>query len=115
METLPEIVVTEKQKSEKRNTIWLIFIALFLLILVSINIYDHVIAYQKSKIALELINTQGEIIAGLMDSYNSDAYENPSLERISEQQLIATEYTIMGLQILGMQNNQIIQLLASTP
>ena len=36
-------------------------------------------------------------------------------ERISEQQLIATEYTIVGLQILGMQNNQIIELLASTP
>jgi len=115
METLPEPVMNEKPKSGTRNTIWLIFIALFLLILVSINIYDHVVAYQKSQIALELVNSQGEVIAGLMDSYNSDAYENPSLDRISEQQLIAAEYTILGLQILGMQNNQIIELLASTP
>ena len=111
----PVQVIPAINKSSNRNTIWLIFISIFLFILVSINIFDHVVAYQKSKLAMEMVNMQGQIIADLVSDYQSDAYDNPSLERISEQQLIATEYTIVGLQILGMQNNQIIELLASTP
>lgn len=59
---------------------------------------------EKERAALEL----------LMTSYQADAYHG-SLDRIAEQQLVATEYSIRALQILGKQNNAIIELLADQP
>lgn len=59
---------------------------------------------EKERAALEL----------LMTSYQADAYHG-TLDRIAEQQLVATEYSIRALQILGKQNNAIIELLADQP
>jgi hypothetical protein len=59
---------------------------------------------EKERAALEL----------LMTSYQADAYHG-TLDRIAEQQLVATEYSIRALQILGKQNNAIIDLLADQP
>lgn len=62
-----------------------------------------------------IASRQDDLIADLLESYQADAYDNPSLERITEQQLIAAEYQLTALQLIALQNGEIIQLLAITP
>jgi hypothetical protein len=51
----------------------------------------------------------------MMSDYQGDVYDNPSIDRIAEQQLIAEEYQLAALQIFAIQNGQLIELLAATP
>lgn len=69
----------------------------------------------KLKALGRLATDQDELISGLLYSYQQDAYDNPSLDRITEQQLIAAEYQLTAMQLLALQNSEIIQLLAVTP
>lgn len=55
---------------------------------------------------------QDDLAADLLENYQDDAYDNPLIDRIAEQQLIATEYQIVASQMLGLQNQAIIDLLA---
>ena len=59
----------------------------------------------------ELANAQNELSLDLMDEYQDVAY-GPNVDRIAEQQLIATEYQIISTQVLALQNRTIIELLA---
>lgn len=70
---------------------------------------------RKYKLISGVVSDRSRLINGLVDSYQADAYENPSLERITEQQLIAAEYQLTALQIMALQNDEIIQLLTVTP
>lgn len=65
--------------------------------------------------AQELVATQQEIILTLMEDYAEVAYNNPRIDRIAEQQLLAAESALTALQIIALQNSQIIELLASAP
>lgn len=58
----------------------------------------------------DLADLQDELIFDLMEEYQSSAYGS-SVDRITEQQLIAAETQIVGLQTLALQNRQIIELL----
>jgi type II secretory pathway pseudopilin PulG len=72
--------------------------------------------YQERVEAARLVlDSQREIIFGLLSEYEDAAYNNPRLDRIAEQQLIAAEYQLTVLQILAIQNSQIIELLAEAP
>jgi len=65
--------------------------------------------------AQDLVDRQRDLILDLVSDYESSAYSNPSVDRITEQQLLAAEYQLQGLQILAIQNSQIIELLSAAP
>jgi hypothetical protein len=62
-----------------------------------------------------LVLQQRDAIASLTTSYQKAAYNNPALDRIAEQQLVATEWLLVALQVIATQNSQLIQLLAAAP
>jgi hypothetical protein len=70
---------------------------------------------ERAQAAQALVEKQSSVISSLMQDYETAAYNNPSVERITEQQLLAAESTIAALQIIALQNSQIIQLLATAP
>jgi predicted metalloprotease len=106
----------------------LVIIVVLLALLLTVEIYQVVTSYQQTKLAEErasayqtrvtaaqlLVSNQQDIISGLMTDYQKDAYGS-SVDRIAEQQLIATEYNLTALQIIALQNSQIIELLANAP
>jgi hypothetical protein len=49
----------------------------------------------------------------LVTDYNSAAYDNPSVERIAEQQLLGTEFTLMGVVAQSAQTDYLIQLISA--
>jgi len=107
----------------------LAIISISLLLLVILNVAQFALTYQQNNIAAEraasyqervesaqeLLERQQDLILDLVDNYQKDVYNNPSIDRIAEQQLIATEYTLAALQIIAIQNTQIIELLAAAP
>ena len=70
---------------------------------------------QRAEAAQALVAQQASVISGLMEDYESAAYANPSVDRITEQQLLAAESTLAALQVIALQNSQTIQLLATAP
>jgi hypothetical protein len=108
--------ITQRPRS---NTGMLALIAVLLILLVGVNGYNLYIDTQRTAVyqqrvaeVKQLTDSQRELIAGLMTSYRKDAYNNPSIDRIAEQQLLASEYSLQALQILSLQNSQIIDLLS---
>jgi hypothetical protein len=123
-ETPAKAASTEGQKSPT-ITILTILVALLLLL----NLVQFGMTFQQNRLAAAraasheeraqaaqaLVEQQSSAITSLMRDYESAAYNNPSVERITEQQLLAAEATIGALQIIALQNSQIIQLLATAP
>jgi hypothetical protein len=108
---------------------WLLFITGLALIIAVLLGIQFAITYHQNQInsqraaeyqkrveqASTLVNTQQDVIIGLFKDYQAAAYENVSVDRITEQQLLAAEYTIQALQIIALQNSQIIELLSAIP
>jgi len=101
---------------------WLRIIAILLLLLLGLEIYrtvDAIMSSQARHTRVEKIKTvianQQQLIDDILTDYQAAAYDNPSVERIAEQQLLAAEHTLLTLQMMALQNNQIIQLLANNP
>jgi len=65
--------------------------------------------------AQNVLDDQRDIIFDLMTEYEDAVYNNPSVDRISEQQLLAEEFQLTVLQSIAIQNTQIIELLATIP
>lgn len=122
---IPDVDITKK---EQNNRSLLIAIIVLLAILLISNLFQAISTYQQNKIAAQratiyaqrvqeaedLAKNQQELLMGLLSDYNSDAY-GAGVDRIAEQQLIASEYTIQMLQIIGIQNSQILMTLSSLP
>ena len=108
---------------------YFIYMCVILTFILLGNLFLIITTYQQNQISEEratnyeirveearkLVQAQQEIVFDLMSAYESDAYANPSVERIAEQQLIASEYSLQALQILAIQNSQVVELLASMP
>lgn len=109
------------------SQLWVIA-ALLLLILVT-ELFSVYNTYQQDRIARrraetyqervrqarDLIDRQRATISDLVSEYEASAYDNPDVDRISEQQLLAAEHQLLALQAIALQNSQIIELLAATP
>jgi hypothetical protein len=107
--------------------LWAVVSLLF--VLVALNAYTLFMSYQMQQIeahraatyeeriaeAHERAQAQRELIGDLIESYDEDVYDNPSIDRISEQQLIAAEYTIQMLRLMSIQNSDMIDLLVEQP
>lgn len=70
---------------------------------------------QRIEEVLELTEQQREFISGVLDEYKDAAYDNDDIDRIAEQQLIASEYQLLLLQTIAIQNTQILELLGAAP
>ena len=66
---------------------------------------------EVSKLALELNVSTNALIDTFIDNYHQEAYSG-GLDRITEQQLTAAEYTLQGLWVLMKQNQVLLQVLA---
>lgn len=117
----------ESTQTSSRLTTWLI-IGLLAAILAA-QVFQIVTTFQENAIARDraatyaarvkdaqdLVDKQRQAILGLVTKYEADAYNNPNVDRIAEQQLLAAEYQLQALQIITIQNSQIIELLSATP
>jgi len=52
-------------------------------------------------------------IADIASEYTQDVYENQKIDRIAEQQLISSEYSLIELQHLSMQNIEMLNIVVS--
>lgn len=100
----------------------LLVIAVLLLLLLAVNVFQLARTLQhysqraeRAQQAERIVQTQQTIIANLMDEYQQAAYENPNVETIYQQQLIASEHILQALHIVAIQNSQVIELLAVSP
>jgi hypothetical protein len=124
-----EIQNNEKPPVQNKSFLGLLLtIAVLLALLLTVEVYQVVTTYQQNKLAEErasayqarveeaqqLVTKQQAVILGLITDYEKDAY-GTNVDRISEQQLLATEYSLTALQIIALQNSQIIVLLANSP
>ena len=116
----------EEKKTNYSIVLWIL--AVILVLILATQVFKIVTTFQQNRIASEraenyqarveaaqmLLNDQRDLIVDLVSDYEDSAYA-PSVDRIAEQQLIASEFQIIGIQILAIQNSQIIELLASAP
>lgn len=66
----------------------------------------------QSEIVENFNTATDQVIAGLLDTYKKAAYDNPEVDTIYHQQLIAAEYNMQALHLLMRQNQLLLQLLA---
>ncbi len=104
------------------NTGLLTVIALLLFLLVLSNVINLAMAFQQSQerarraeIYRDVTEDHREIILDIMDDYRADAYLDPDIDRIAEQQLIAAEYILQMQQVIALQNTTTQELLLDSP
>lgn len=107
---------------DKRTNLLLSIIVVLLVILLALNAYSVISASQRRALAEMQASAHASrarvlegIIVDMMDGYNADVYDNPNIDRIAEQQLLAEEYQLTALQAIAIQNGVIIELLADSP
>lgn len=122
------IPVVASENAHHNYTPWLVVLTVLLTISILLNGYMIFSIYQQNRItaqrvaiyneqvqeATNVINAQQSRLLTIVESYESVAYGD-NVDRIAEQQLIATEYTMELLQAIAIQNTQIISLLATLP
>jgi hypothetical protein len=98
------------------------WITILLVLLLLTQIFQVVTSWQRTAAHVRrveqvrgIVDKQQTLILGLLDSYHAAAYGNTEVDRIAEQQLVATEYTLSALQVMAIENSQIIELLADAP
>ena len=120
---------TEKANHQPDYTSLLIIISILLAAILAINIYQQISIFHQTQITAQRAATydlrikeisgiaysQQATINNLFNDYQKDAYNNPKVTRITDQQLVAAEYTIQALQIIGNQNYDILQILSAQP
>jgi hypothetical protein len=117
-----QVPATEKAANQPNYKPFLIAIIALLTAILVFNAYQiystsqRIAKYEKQAQSIsDLAKLENENITKLMTNYQADAYDNPQVDRIAAQQLIATEYNLTALQLIGIQNAQIIQLLSVLP
>jgi hypothetical protein len=70
---------------------------------------------RKAEVAAEVAqyaaNVEG-VTRQMLDNYKKDVYNNENIDSVGKQQVLATEYTFMGLMLLSQQNAKLIQTIA---
>ena len=95
-----------------------VVLMLLLLTLIASNMYLAVLTYQDRQVQLiraesmqPLLERHRQAIDGILATYREVAYNNPDIDRIAEQQLIATEHQMYLLRTLAHQNVLMLELL----
>lgn len=121
--------VTPSARSANDYMPLLVVIAVLLLLSVGLTGFQVFSTSQQNQIAAEraatytkraqaaedLATSQQSAISSLLDDYQKEAYNNPQVTTIYQQQLVSSEFALRALQVIAIQNSQIVQLLATTP
>ncbi len=102
-------------RSRSSSVIIIGLLALILAATVYPIVQDHLNkeeAQQRRATMVQVLAVQQSIVEELLSEYQAAAYDNPGVDRIAEQQLIATEHQLMALQVLMQQNILILELLS---
>ncbi|GMQ79160.1 MAG: hypothetical protein BMS9Abin02_1720 [Anaerolineae bacterium] len=68
----------------------------------------------RANLTRDIIDMQIQSLGDVVSNYEKAAY-GPDVDRIAEQQLLAAEHQLLALQTIGMQNAQLMSLVASLP
>jgi cell division protein FtsL len=94
-----------------------IFLLFCMVVFQAIQIVGDYQAKRQCQTALEgfqnMIEIQKTGYLDLMQTYQKAAYEDTRVERIAEQQLLASESQLSALQVMASQNGVLIDLLAA--
>lgn len=94
-----------------------IFLLFCMVVFQAIQVVGDYQAKRQCETALEgfqsVIEIQKTSYLDLMQTYQMAAYEDLSVDRITEQQLLALESQLSALQIMASQNGVLIELLAA--
>jgi hypothetical protein len=101
---------------ENRSRPWSVVAVVLLTLILTLNVYnvirDVTVRKARAEALAPILSEQMRIADNLITSYQSEAYGNSQVDRIAEQQLLATEHQLAALQLIARQNVQIIGLLA---
>jgi len=67
---------------------------------------------ERAQVAAALVSDYEPLLLGAIEDYRQGAYEDPDVTTIDQQQLIAAEAILQTVRIVGLQNNEILRLLA---
>ena len=95
---------------------WMVTFLLFCMVLFqAIQLFGDFQARRQCQTAVEsfqgVITAQKTIYLDLYQTYQKAAYEDSRVDRIAEQQLLASESQLTALQVLASQNGVLIDLL----
>jgi uncharacterized protein HemX len=118
----PEKTPKNKTKKSPTNTILIVIIVLLVLqvAFTGYNTVNHFITDQQdiaqkaqviNEVAQYAANIDG-VTRQMLDNYKKDVYNNQEIDSIGKQQVLATEYTFMGLMLLSQQNAKLMQTIA---
>ena len=109
----------KKRKPLSTNALLVVVIILLVLqtVLTGFNTVNGFIKDQQETARIAKITTE---VAGyaagvegvsrqMLDNYKKDIYNNESVDSLGKQQVLATEYTFMGLMLISQQNAKLIQ------
>lgn len=113
------VVHSDTKEKSSHSTVYLKIIVILLTAIFVFDVGMQVIqSVQRQQRIQEITETQTLLenqINTLMTNYQASAYDNPSVERIAEQQLLAQEFTLQSLQLISMQNQLILNQLNRIP
>jgi hypothetical protein len=67
---------------------------------------------ERAQVAAALVSDYEPLLLGAIEDYRQGAYEDPDVTTIDQQQLLAAEAILQTVRIVGLQNNEILRLLA---
>lgn len=124
LEETEEIEDTSKIKPKKSPTNTLLVVIIILLVIQAVftgyNTVTKFITDQQdiarkaqvtNEVAQYAANVEG-VTRQMLENYKKDIYNNPEIDSLGKQQILATEYTFMGLMLLSQQNAKLIQTIA---
>jgi len=101
---------------ESKGRAWSVVAVVLLLLILVVSAYNTVSTElsrrARTEAVKELVEEQRRIANSIVSEYEGLAYDNPDVDRITEQQLLATEHQLVALQLIALQNAMIIELLA---
>ncbi len=101
---------------ESKGRAWSVVAVVLLLLILVVSAYNTVSTElsrrARTEAVKELVEEQRRIANSIVNEYEGLAYDNPDVDRITEQQLLATEHQLVALQLIALQNAMIIELLA---
>jgi len=123
-EEIQEMEIPSKSREKKSPTNTLLIVIIVLLVIqvaftgyntVSNFILDQQQTARKAEVTTEVAQYAADVegvTRQMLDNYKKDVYNNENIDSVEKQQVLATEYTFMGLMLLSQQNAKLIQTIA---
>lgn len=102
---------------QTQTRLWSILSVIILAAILGLAAFNTYSAEQhrraRQQLTQDIVKNQRDLVSSLLSDYQTAAYSNDQIDRITEQQLLAAEHQLVALQLIALQNTQIMELLAS--